>query len=338
MSDTLSLYHQLLQPSAALISDMARLEGDIIVLGAGGKMGPDLCKLARRAANAAGISKKITAVSRFAYRATADALHDADVATISADLLNDAALQQLPDAANILYLAGTKFGTSGKEHFTWAMNSYLPGRVAEKYKQSRIVVFSTGNVYPLTPVGSGGCTEKDETAPRGEYAQSCLGRERVFTYHSSLYQTPLLIYRLNYANDVTYGVLLEIARAVLQGQPIDLSMGHVNAIWQSDANEIAIRGLLHCNTPPKILNVTGPETISVKWAASIFAGYFGREAVFINEPQPSALLSNAAESTRLFGYPQTPLLQMMELQAKWLLEDRHTLNKPTHYQQRDGKY
>lgn len=338
MTDTTSLYQQLLEPSAALIADMRNIEGNIIVLGAGGKMGPDLCRLARKATDDSGTQREIIAVSRFTDNAAREALEQAGVTTIHANLLNDQELQRLPYAPNVLYLAGTKFGTAGNEHLTWAMNSYLPGRVAEKYREAKIVAFSTGNVYPLVPVSSGGATEKSAPGPNGEYAQSCLGRERVFTYHSHLYETPLLIYRLNYANDVTYGVLLEIARSVLKEEPIDLSMGHVNAIWQSDANEMAIRSLLHCAAPPRVLNITGPETISVQWAASVFAHYFNKEAVFVNEPQPSALLSNAGESLRLFGYPKVTLLQMMELQAKWLLEERHTINKPTHYQQRDGKY
>lgn len=338
MTDTLSHYQQLLAPSAALIKDLRRIEGDIVILGAGGKMGPDLCRLARHASNLAGTPRNIIAVSRFSDKQTQEELQQAGIETINANLLNDEELQALPHAPNVLYLAGTKFGTAGKEHLTWAMNSYLPGRVASHYRQSRIVVFSTGNVYPLVPVASGGATEKYAPGPMGEYAQSCLGRERVFEHFSNAHQTPVLIYRLNYANDVTYGVLLEIGRSVLQGKPIDLSMGHVNAIWQSDANEMAIRSLLHCSAPPKTLNITGPETISVQWAAMAFSRCFDKQPIFLHEPQPSALLSNAAESLQLFGYPKVSLLQMIELQAKWLQEGRRTINKPTHYQQRDGKY
>jgi len=338
MTDTLSHYQQLLAPSAALIEDMRDIKGDIIILGAGGKMGPDLCRLARNASDEAGTQRNIIAVSRFSDKSAREELQQAGITTVNADLLNDQELQALPDAPNVLYLAGTKFGTAGREHLTWAMNSYLPGRVACRYRQSRIVVFSTGNVYPLVPIASGGATEKYQPGPVGEYAQSCLGRERIFEHFSNVHQTPVLIYRLNYANDVTYGVLLEIGRSVLQGKPIDLSMGHVNAIWQSDANEMAIRSLLHCSVPPRTLNITGPETISVQWAAMAFSRLFDKQPVFLNEPQPSALLSNAAESLQLFGYPKVSLLQMIEVQARWLQEGRHTINKPTHYQQRDGKY
>lgn len=331
-------YHQLLQPSPALIADLAYIPGDIIILGAGGKMGPALAKLAQQAIGAAGLPKKVTAVSRFSEPGVREALDKAGITTINADLLDDAQLQALPDAENVLYLAGTKFGTTGKESITWAMNTYLPGRVAEKYRNSYIVVFSTGNVYPLLPVKSGGATEATAPEPVGEYAQSCLGRERLFQYQQSRYNTRQLIYRLNYANDVSYGVLLEIARAVMEERAIDLSMGHVNAIWQGDANEMAIRSLLHCENPAKLLNVTGPEVISVKWAAEHFGTLFNKKPVIVNEEQDTALLSNAAEAFHLFGYPNTSLKQMMGIQAEWLKQGGKTINKPTHYQERKGKY
>jgi nucleoside-diphosphate-sugar epimerase len=218
------------------------------------------------------------------------------------------------------------------------MNTYLPGRVAQKFKDSRIVVFSTGNVYPMVPVVSGGATEKEDVGPNGEYGQSCLGRERLFQYYSSVYQTPLLMYRLNFANDVTYGVLLEVAKAVNEGQPIDLSMGHFNAIWQGDANEIAIRSLLHCEVPSKILNVTGPETISVRWLAEEFGRMLGRPPVFSNEEKETAYLSNAAECIHLFGYPKVSLKQVMDLLTEWIKQGGKTINKPTHFQERKGKY
>jgi hypothetical protein len=244
----------------------------------------------------------------------------------------------LPKIENVLYLAGTKFGTTGKESFTWAMNSYLPGRVAEKYKDSRIVVFSTGNVYSLREVTSGGATEKQLPEPIGEYAQSCLGRERVFQYFASQNNTPILIYRLNYANDVTYGVLLEIARAVKERRPIDLQMGYVNVIWQGDANEIALRALHHCAVPHKILNVTGTETVSVRWLAKQFGHVFNEEPVFTNDELSTALLSDAAESNRIFGYPRVSLSQMIEVIGAWVSAGGKTLDKPTHFQERKGKF
>jgi dTDP-4-dehydrorhamnose reductase len=338
MNTTEILYQKLLEPSDALVADIAKLDGGIIILGAGGKMGPSLAKLAKQAIDKAGVNKKVITVSRFSEEGLQQELNAYGIETHSADLLEDAQLQQLPDVKNVLYLAGTKFGTTGKESFTWAMNSYLPGRVAEKYKNSNIVVFSTGNVYPLTPVVLGGASETTPPEPLGEYAQSCLGRERIFQYSSSKYNTPILIYRLNYANDVTYGVLLEIARSVKAGKPIDLKMGNVNVIWQGDANEIAIRSLLHCSVPSNILNVTGPEILSVRWIAEQFGDLFNITPLFINEEKPDALLSNAAECNRLFGYPKVSPKQMMELLSEWINQGGKTINKETHFQERTGKY
>lgn len=333
-----SAYKKLLEPSDVLIADIAKIEGDILILGAGGKMGPALAKLARQAIHKSGISKKVIGVSRFSEVGLQEHLHDAGIETIQADLLQDDQLQALPDCPNVLYLAGTKFGTVGNESFTWAMNAYLPGRVADKFKGSRIVVFSTGNVYPLTAVALGGATEERAPDPLGEYAQSCLGRERLFQYFGVQNKTPTLIYRLNYANDVTYGVLLEIAKSVKANKPINLAMGSVNVIWQGDANEIAIRALNHCSVPAKILNITGPETISVRWLAEQFGNMFGQTATFVNEEQPTALLSNAAESFRLFGYPKTPLKKVMELLVGYINQGGKTINKETHFQERAGKF
>jgi nucleoside-diphosphate-sugar epimerase len=338
MKDIEQLYHQLLQPSDKLVSDVAKLEGDILILGVGGKMGPAMAKLAKQAIDKAGINKKVTGVARFSEAGLEEKLNQCGIETYRADLLEEEQLQSLPDAENVLYLAGTKFGTTGKEPFTWAMNAYLPGRVAQKYKNSRIVVFSTGNVYPLSPVSSGGASEDRLPDPVGEYAQSCLGRERLFQYYSLKYNTPTLIYRLNYANDVSYGVLLEIARSVNEERAIDLSMGHVNVIWQADANEMAIRSLHHCETPSRILNITGPETISVRWLAEEFGKMLRKVPVFRNEEQSTALLNNAAESFRLFGYPRVPLKRMIEVLAAWVKQGGKTIDKPTHFQERKGQF
>jgi len=333
-----SVYKKLLEPSAGLIEDIATIDGDIIVLGIGGKMGPGLARVAKQAIDKAGINKKIIGVARFSEPGLQEQLNSEGIETISADLLNEDDLQALPQEKNVLYLAGTKFGTTGKESLTWAMNSYLPGRVAQKFKNSRIVVFSTGNVYPLVPVVSGGATEDLPPEPIGEYAQSCLGRERIFQYFSLKNNTPVLIYRLNYANDVTYGVLHEIAKSVKENQPVDLSMGTASVIWQGDANEIAIRCLKHCSVPAKILNVTGPETVSLRWLAEQFGKMLGVTPEFINEERSTSFLSNAAESFRLFGYPKVTLKQMMEVILEWLNEGGKTLNKPTHFSERKGRY
>ncbi len=338
MSGIQEIYRKLLLPSDDLITDIAKLDGDIIILGAGGKMGPALAKLAKEAIDKAGIKKKVIAVSRFTGSGTRDELMDVEIEARSADLLEDDQLQSLPEVKNVLYLAGTKFGTSGNESFTWAMNSYLPGRVAQKYKNSNIVAFSTGNVYHLTPVDSGGAIENRLPHPVGEYAQSCLGRERLFEYYSKKNNTPVLIYRLNYANDVGYGVLLEIAQSVKSGKTIDLSMGYVNVIWQGDANEIALRSLLHCEVPAKILNVTGSEIVSIRWLANEFGRIFETKPILINDEQPTALLSNASEAMRLFGRPKVSLNKMMEVIAEWIKQGGKILNKPTHFQEREGQF
>ena len=327
-----------LVPSQRLIDDIQRIEGDILILGAGGKMGPSMARLAVEAVRRSGTDKRVIAVSRFSDEKLVKDLQAAGVEIIKADLLNESELQGLPDVPNVIYLAGYKFGTTGNEPYTWIMNTYLPAKVAEKYSNSRIVVFSSGNIYPLSPVTNGGSSEDIATSPVGEYAQSCLGRERMFQYFSQKNHTPMLLYRLNYANDVSYGILLEIARAVFEGKEIDLCMGNVNVIWQGDANEVALRSLLHCSSPARILNVTGPEIVSVRWVALEFAKMFGKKVSFTSTEEQNALLSNAAECFRLFGYPSVTLKQMMELIGRWVMEGGKTLNKPTHFQEREGKY
>jgi nucleoside-diphosphate-sugar epimerase len=338
MTNIQEVYEELLAPSPELISDISRLEGDIMILGAGGKMGPALARLAIEAIKKAGIDKKVIAASRFSEQGLQDELSALGVETHAVDLLENKQLNNLPDAQNVLYLAGQKFGTTGKEPFTWAMNAYLPGQVAQKFKNSRIVVFSTGNVYPLSPVAEGGLTENHAAGPIGEYAQSCLARERIFQYFSEKNNTGVFIYRLNYANDTSYGVILELAKSVNQEKPIDLRMGYVNLIWQGDANEIALRSLHHCESPAKIVNVTGHETISVKWLAEQIGLLLGKTPQFINEEEPTALLSNASESVRLFGKPRVTLTQMIELIANWVKEGGKTINKPTHFQEREGQF
>ncbi|MCC6286810.1 MAG: NAD-dependent epimerase/dehydratase family protein [Chitinophagaceae bacterium] len=338
MTDLLKKYTTLLEPSERLVKDIASIDGDIIILGVGGKMGPDLARLCIAAIKKSGIAKKVFGVARFSEPALQKELEEAGVHTIKADLLNTESWAVFPKVKNVLYLAGTKFGTKGNEPFTWAMNTFLPSLVAEYYRESRIVVFSSGNVYPLTETHSGGATEAISPQPVGEYAQSCLGRERIFQYFSGKYNTPILIYRLNYANDVKYGVLLEIARSVYEGRAIDLTMGNVNVIWQADANEFAIRSLLHCSTPSATLNITGPETVSVRWAAEWYGNFFDKQPVFTGQESTTALLSNATESFKRFGYPATSLKIMMEIIGDWVKNAGATLNKPTHFQERDGNY
>lgn len=326
------------EPSDALVEDMRKINGNILILGIGGKMGPTLAIMAKRAIDKAGVDKKVIGVSRFSNGTLKEDLEKAGIETISTDLLNDEQLKLLPKEKNIIYMAGNKFGTTGNEHFTWAMNTYLPGRVAEHFKGANIVAFSTGNVYPLVPLSQGGCDELHEIAPVGEYGQSSLGRERVFTYFSHKDNTPLTVFRLNYAIDMRYGVLLEIARSVYNGIPLDLSMGHVNVIWQGDANEYAIRSLLRASSPPTILNVTGPETLSVRWLANEFGTLLGKTPVFEGVEQENALLNNASKAHKEFGYPRVSIREMIEWTATWVANDGETINKPTHFQERKGQF
>lgn len=336
--DKNTVLQEYLKPSPQLLNDIVKIEGDILILGAGGKMGPAMAKLAKDAINETKIRKRVIAASRFSDPDVWNDLNNHGITTIKADLLNEDDLKKLPETPNVIYLAGHKFGTTGNESYTWAMNTFLPGMVAKRFKQSNIVVFSSGNVYPLSPVTSGGMPEEMPASPIGEYAQSCLGRERIFQYFSQKNDTPILIYRLNYANDVSYGVLLEIAKSVYGDREIDLAMGNVNVIWQGDANEIAIRSLLHCAVPAKILNVTGPETISVRWIAQEFGKTFNKTPKFTGIEESNALLSNAAECFNLFGYPNISLKQMIELISHWVIEGGKIKEKSTHFQEREGKF
>lgn len=338
MRTVAELEAKLAEPSEQLIAELSTIEGDILILGVGGKMGPSLARLAANAVKEGGLNKRIIGVSRFTNAEARRELDEAGIVTISCDLLNDEELQKLPDAQNVIYMAGNKFGTTGREHFTWAMNAYLPGRVAEKYKHSRIVIFSSGNVYPFSLVGSGGVNEGVSPEPLGEYAQSCLGRERVFEYFAHQHKTPMTIYRLNYAIDMRYGVLLELAKSIHEGRPIDLTMGHANIIWQGDANEMALRCLKHCSNPPEIMNITGPETMSIRWAAEELAKRIGKEVNFTGRESETALLNNASKSHQLFGYPKVSLLQMIDWTAEWVKSGGDTWNKPTHFQERKGKF
>ena len=335
---TAQLEKTLATPSKALVEDIAKLEGDVMLLGAGGKMGASLARLAKQAVETSGVSRKIIAVSRFSNKALVNKLQTDGIETIKADLLEDGVLDALPDIANILYMVGMKFGSSGNQPLTWAMNTYLSGKIAERFRDSRVVAFSTGNVYPLVPVDSGGATEDEATGPVGEYAQSCLGRERLFEYGSQRYGTKTLLFRLNYANDLRYGVLLDVARAVLESKPIDLSMGYANVIWQGDANEVALRSLHLCSAPAEILNVTGPETVSIRQLAAEFGKLFSREPRFENTEHETALLSNASKMTELVGHPSVSLEQMINWTAHWLKRGGETLDKPTHFQERKGAF
>jgi nucleoside-diphosphate-sugar epimerase len=334
----LQLDELLTRPNQADIAFLKQLQGDVIILGAGGKMGPTLAKRFRRASDAAGESHRVLAVSRFQSGGAECELQRAGIETVSCDLLDPDQISALPRVENVLFLAGRKFGSAGDPDLTWAMNTIVPALVARHFRNSRIVAFSTGNVYPFVAVEQGGRLESDEPAPRGEYAQSCLGRERVFEYYSKQFQTPCLIFRLNYAIDLRYGVLVDIARHVYNGEPVDLSVPAVNVIWQGDANSYAMRALALCESPPRYLNVTGPETISVRRAAEHFAKRFRRQPQFIGESEGLALLSNAGACHAALGYPEISALQLMDWVAHWIELGGTSLNKLTKFQVTDGKF
>jgi dTDP-4-dehydrorhamnose reductase len=333
------LEDQLSRPTEADAAAMSALNGDLLILGVGGKMGPSLAGLARRAAALAGAHVRIVAVARFSNASLPAQLVAQEIETIPCDLLEPGALSGLPEIPNVIFMAARKFETSGAEHLTWAMNTFLPGLVAERYRNSRIVAFSTGNVYPLRSLSEGGAVETTPVGPVGEYAQSALGRERMFENGSHRWGTRAAILRLNYAVELRYGVLVDIARAVFERRPISLAMPYVNVIWQRDANSWCLRSFAHCQSPPFILNVTGPETLSVRELAIEFGRHFGIEPIFRTEPEGStSLLNNAARAGTLFGRPTVNPAKMIGWIADWIQQGGVMLNKPTHFQTRDGKF
>ena len=325
-------------PGSALCEMMHRLQGDIMVLGAGGKMGPSLVRLARRAIEMTGVRRRVIAASIFESEKSRSDLERAGAETISCDLMDPRQVAGIQQCENIIYMAGRKFGSTGRPDLTWAINALLPAAVLRHFRDARIVAFSSGNIYPFVTVASRGSRETDEVAPIGEYAQSCLARERVFEYHSRENGTPVLLFRLNYAVDLRYGVLVDIARKVYEGRPVELQVGYFNTIWQGDANAYALRCLELCQSPPRVLNVTGPEIISVRQAAEHFAARFGRPAKFEGEESDMALLSNASTCHALFGPPSVRLAELQDWVAHWVQTGGASLNKPTHFEVKDGKY
>lgn len=317
---------------------MSKLRGDLVVLGAGGKMGPSLARLARRASAEAGIVRRITAVSRCRERGVTDALASDGVDTLSCDLLEPGALERLPDAPNVVFMAGQKFGTAGDPATTWALNAFLPGLVMRRYATSRVVVFSTGNVYPLVPARGSGCTETHPLGPIGEYAQSAAAREKVVTYLSVSQCTPTTILRLNYAVELRYGVLRDIADRICRSQAVDLTMGYVNVVWQRDANSIALRCLAQCTVPPLVLNVTGPDKLRVRDLAERLGRGLGVAPAFGGREADTALLSDASLCHELFGPPTVDLDTLINWVAGWVRGGGGSLRKPTHFERRDGEF
>jgi len=330
------------EPCDATKEIVTGLNSDTVVLGAGGKMGPTLAMMLKKASS----GKKIYAVSRYSDKAVRTRIEQAGIKTIQADLLDESLYSQsqkgrlaaLPEVENVFYLAGMKFGSTGNQPLTWALNSFLPGLVARHYKSSRIVIFSTGNVYPLVDINSSGASEETAPDPVGEYAQSCLGRERIFEYFSQLNNTPTTIVRLNYANEPRYGIIVDLTRKILIGEPIDLTMGAVNLIWQRDANDYIIRSISLAKSPPTILNVTGPDTVLVRQLAETIGKELNSKPKFTSREAQTALLSNASFCFRMFGYPQTTLDEMVSLIVKWVASGKTVLSKPTKYDIRNGKF
>ncbi len=322
------------EPTDATRKVLADLSGDIVVLGAGGKMGPTLAMMLRKAST----NRNIYAVSRYSDKAARARIERTGIKTVEIDLLDESQYSKLPDAENVFYLAGMKFGASGNQPLTWALNCFVPALVARHYRNSKIVVFSTGNVYPLVDIAGGGATEATGPNPVGEYAQSCLGRERMFEYFSQVCETPVTLVRLNYANEPRYGIIVDLTAKILNDQPIDLTMGAVNLIWQRDANDYIIRAITLTRSPAAILNVTGPDTIEVRRLAEQIGGELSREPSFVSKETQSALLSNASFCIDTFGPPQMMLDEMVSMIASWVASGKKTLNKPTKYGVRDGKF
>ena len=328
------------RPGADELDFMRRLEGDLLILGAGGKMGPSLAKRIGRARREVGGTGRVIAVSRFSQVQERESIEAAGVETVVADLLDRQAVASLPESRNILFLAGRKFGSTDRPDLTWAINTIVPTNVAARYPKARVVVFSTGNVYPFVAPETGGSVEIGETAPRGEYANSCLGRERVFEYFARETGLRALIFRLNYATDLRYGILPEIARQVYAGEPVSLEVGYFNIIWQGDANSYALRALELAESPARILNVTGPEVVSVRETALWYGRRFGREVCITMEERgrPRALLNNAAQCHDLLGRPTVDLAELLEMVAGWVESGGRSLGKPTHFEVTDGRF
>ena len=331
------LEDRLSEPTAAVVETLGRLSGDILVLGVAGKMGPTLARMARRASDAAGVRRRVIGVSRFSA-GNREALESHGIETIACDLLDEAEVAKLPDAANVVFMAGMKFGSTGNESATWAMNSYLPGVACRKYNRSRIVAFSTGNVYGLAPVEGSGSREDDSPQPVGEYAMSCLGRERILEYFSRRLGIPMAIIRLNYACELRYGVLVDIAQRAWAGEPIELGMGYFNTIWQGDANALTLRAFDQLATPPWVVNVTGVYRLSVRAVGEQFGRLLGRPVRFARTESATALLSDARIGAERLGAPRVPVAQLITWVADWVARGEKSLGKPTHFGSRDGSF
>jgi nucleoside-diphosphate-sugar epimerase len=336
--DLAELDRVLSEPSNEAIRTLADLPGDIVLLGVAGKMGPTLAWMARKAADRAGHARRVIGVARFSDRSLQPWLETRGIETISCDLLDRRAVLALPDAPLVIYMAGRKFGSSGQESLTWAMNAAVPVLVAERYAGSRIAAFSTGNVYGLVPLASGGSREADPPRPIGEYAMSCLARERIFQHYASAFDTPTVLLRLNYATELRYGLLVDLAQKIRSREPIDVTMGYVNVIWQGDANAMALSSLAVASTPATVVNIAGPGPLGVRDVAIALADRMGMAVQFNGAEAADALLSDGHVGWQLLGAPRVPLQELVEWTADWVSRGGETSHKPTHFESRDGRF
>jgi nucleoside-diphosphate-sugar epimerase len=333
-----ALEEMLSRPSPRCTEVLAQLEGDVVLLGAGGKMGPTLARMAKRASQQAGIDRRVIAVSRFSDTAVRQRLEDWGIETVVCDLLDEDAVNSLPAAPNVVYMTGMKFGASANPSLTWAMNCYAPALVCRRYRDSRIAAFSSGNVYAMVPLDSGGSRETDELSPIGEYSMSVLGRERMFQYFSERLGIPVVLLRLNYATELRYGVLVDIAWDVWTDRPVDVSTPMFNVIWQADANAMALASLAHTASPPHVLNLAGPEFLRVRDVAERFAQLVNRDARYTGREGDSAYLNNGRRGCERLGDVTVSVDQMIRWTADWVMQGGENLGKPTHFQVRSGKF
>ncbi|MEA3209415.1 MAG: hypothetical protein QOE70_2472 [Chthoniobacter sp.] len=326
------------EPTDAVVETMRHLDGDILFLGVGGKIGPSIARMAKRASDLAGVSRRIIGVSRFSASNEEANLNADGIETIRCNLLDEGAVEQLPNAANIVYLAGLKFGATENAAATWAMNTWLPGAVCRKFRSSRIVAYSTGTVYGMTSAAGGGSLETDPPQPIGEYAMSCLGRERMFEYFSRTWNMPMALVRLFYACELRYGILTDLAQRIMAGDAIDLAMGYFNIIWQGDNNAMTLLAFDHVASPPLVINITGPELLSIRSVAEELGRRLGKEPNFSGVELATSCLGNAEKSHQLFGVPRVRAEQMLDWSVDWVKNGRQSLGKPTHFEVRDGRF
>ena len=336
--DVQQLEDQLSRPTAEVIDMMARCDSDLVMLGVGGKMGPTMARMARRAMDEAGVQRRVIGVSRFSHPDVREKLEAWGVETISCDLVQREQVCSLPDAGYVIHLAGFKFGASQSPEQLWATNCQVPLLVSNRYQDTPIVAFSTGSLYGLVPVASGGSQEEDQPCPDGEYAMAAVCRENIFRYYSESLQIPMILLRLNYATELRYGVLVDLAQQVLAGKPIDLSMTCFNVIWLSDANAMTLRAMEHCATPARTLNMTGPDILRVPEICQQMGRQLGRAPTWAGEESDLAFLSNSSPAYPLLGHPLVDTETMVRWTADWVGHGRENLGKPTKFQVRDGSY